>query len=173
MQIQKKAVDLTDLAIGIVVLGIFVSIGAYILTNLRDSKLTDLTVLTKVNEVLTFTGNTATLTNTWGRAVINVTNGTTGNIVAPGNYSVSISSVDGTISITNLTSTLQPWNVSYTYYNTTSRPDYTLANQSAIGLGEYGNWFKIIVIVGVASLVLGIIFMSFGRGSTSQSGGSY
>lgn len=81
---KKGMVDLTDLAIGIVVLGIVVSVGATILINVRD------------------------------------------------------------------TSTA----------NTTS---YNLSDKAAIGLGEYGNWFKIIVIVGVAAVILGLIFMAFGR----------
>lgn len=78
------AVDLAGLAIGIVVLGIVVSIGATILINVRD-------------------------TNTAGTA------------------------------------------------------SYNLADDAAIGLGEYGNWFKILVIVGVAAVVLGLIFMAFGK----------
>jgi hypothetical protein len=84
LELKKPAVDLTDLAIGIVVLGIVVSVGATILINVRD-------------------------TNT--------------------DYDAS-------------------WNVS---------------NAAAAGLAEYGNWFKIIVIVGVAAVILSLIFMAFGR----------
>ncbi len=29
------------------------------------------------------------------------------------------------------------------------------------GLAEFGNWFDIIVIIGIAGLILGIIFISF------------
>ena len=81
---KKSAVDLTDLAIGIVVLGIVVSVGANVLINVRD-------------------------TNTAGTSAYNV------------------------------------------------------ADKAAIGIAEYGNWFKIIVIVGVAAVVLSLIFMAFGR----------
>ena len=94
MQITKQAIDLTDLAVGIIVLGIVVSIGANILIQIRDS------------------------------------NGL--------------------------------------YANTTP---YNLSNQAAIGLSEYGNWFKILVIVGVATVVLSLIFMAFGR--SGSMGGSY
>lgn len=92
--LKKPAVDLTDLAIGIVVLGIVVSVGATILINVRD-------------------------TNT----------------------------VSGTA-----------WNVS---------------DKAASGLGEYGNWFKIIVIVGVAAVVLSLIFMAFGRRQAAGGGMTY
>ena len=85
----KMAVDLSDLAIGIVILGIVASVGATVLVNVRDT-------------------------------------------------------------------------------NTASNIAYNLANNAAIGLGEYGNWFKILVIVGVAGVILGLIFMAF-RGK----GGSY
>lgn len=85
MEMQKKsAVDLTDLAIGIVVLGIVVSVGATILINVRDT-------------------------------------------------------------------------------NTANGVAYNLSNSAAVGIAEYGNWFKIIVIVGVAAVVLSLIFMAFGR----------
>jgi hypothetical protein len=83
-KLRKQAVDLTDLAIGIVVLGIVASVGATVLINVRDT-------------------------------------------------------------------------------NTTADTAYNLADNAAIGIGEYGNWFKIIVIVGVAAVILSLIFMAFGR----------
>lgn len=82
--LRKQAVDLTDLAIGIVVLGIVVSVGATVLLNVRDT-------------------------------------------------------------------------------NTTDDTAYNLADDAATGIAEYGNWFSIIVIVGVAAVVLSLIFMAFGR----------
>ncbi len=88
MQYKKSAVDLTDLALGIVVLGIVVSIGATILVHVRDTNAAD---------------------------------------------SVS----------------------------------YNLADDAATGLAEYGSWFRIIVIVGVAAVILALIFMAFGRGASS------
>jgi hypothetical protein len=89
MEYKKLAIDLTDLAIGILVLGIVVSVGATILVNVRDTNDAD-----------------------------------------------SIS--------------------------------FNLADDAATGLAEYGNWFKIIVIVGVAAVILALIFMAFGRGSSSN-----
>ena len=81
---KKGAIDLTELAIGIVVLGIVVSVGATILINVRDT------------------------------------------------------STSGTVA-------------------------YNLSDDAATGIAEYGNWFKIIVIVGVAAVVLGLIFLAFGN----------
>jgi len=91
---KTSAVDLTDLAIGIVVLGIVVSIGATILLNVRDT-------------------------------------------------------------------------------NTENDTAYNLAGSAATGLAEYGNWFDIIVIVGVAAVILSLIFMAFGRRAGGGGGVSY
>lgn len=96
-KLQKSAVDLTDLAIGIVVLGIVVSVGATILVNVRD---TNYTLSPTCNE-------TSGILHGCGSA-------------------------------------------------------YNVADAAATGLAEYGNWFKIIVIVGVAAVVLSLIFLAFG-----------
>jgi len=85
---KKSAVDLTDLALGVVVLGIVVSVGVTILTNIRDT-------------------------------------------------------------------------------NQPNSPAYNITNMAANGLAEYGNWFKIIVIIGVAAVILALIFMAFGKGSNT------
>ena len=105
---KQSAVDLTDLAIGIVVLGIVVTIGATILLNVRD-------------------------TNYELAAGCNATSG-------------------------NYTECNHAW---------------TLADSAASGIAEYGNWFDIIVIVGVAAVILSLIFMAFGRAGSGQSGMQY
>jgi hypothetical protein len=48
-----------------------------------------------------------------------------------------------------------------------------LADDASVGISEYGNWFKIIVIVGVAAVVLSLIFMAFGRNNAANAGVSY
>lgn len=88
-RLKNPAVDLTDLALGIVILGIVVSIGSTILLGVRDT-------------------------------------------------------------------------------NTTDDTAYNLANAAAEGLAEYGNWFDIIVIVGIAAVIIALIFMAFGRGGGSM-----
>ncbi len=93
-KLRRQAVDLTDLAIGIVVLGIVVTVGATVLLNVRDT-------------------------------------------------------------------------------NTENDTAYNLADAAATGIAEYGNWFKIIVIVGVAAVVLSLIFMAFGRRGQAGGGMAY
>jgi len=98
MKMKKNAVDLTDLAIGIVVLGIVVTIGATIMLNVRDTRYVE----------------TATCNDTSG-------------------------------------------------IHTGCDSAWSTADAAATGLAEYGNWFDIIVIVGVAAVILSLIFMAFGR----------
>lgn len=91
---KKSAMDLTELAIGIVILGIVVSVGATIMINVRDT-------------------------------------------------------------------------------NPDSSAAYNLSDSTANGLAEYGNWFKILVIVGIAGGILTLIFMAFARPQEAEGGGQY
>ena len=176
-ELKKSAVDLTELAIGLIVLGIVVSIGAYILVTMRDTHLTDLSVVTTSNETITGSNSTGTnLANAWGKSVLYVTNATGGELLTTTNYTTSVSTEGAMNVLTTPGSTYQAGslNVTYQWYNTSSRADYTLSQDASVGLGEYGNWFKILVIVGVAAVVLALIFMAFGnRSSSAGIGGEY
>jgi len=39
---------------------------------------------------------------------------------------------------------------------------YNISDAAATGLGEYGNWFSIIIIVSIAAVILALIFSAFG-----------
>ena len=179
MNKRKSAVDLTDLAIGVLILGIAVTIGIRVLINVRDNQLTSLSSLTASNESTWINSSTDTLTNTWVSGITECFGNYTGSAassvpanttITSANYTLSISSVDGTGTLTNSTSDVFPDAAcSYNYYNTSSRQDYTLADNAATGLSEYGNWFDIIVIVGVAAVILALIFLAFGRRNTGGS----
>jgi len=166
-KMKKNAVDLTDLAIGIIVLGLVVTIGATILLNVRDNTLTGLPVVTTANESVDISSTgTDTFTNTWvsstSATCINTSNSAA---VGSGNYTITVDASTGTGTITNATTDAaynHPWNCTYTTYDTT-QADWALPNNAATGIAEYGNWFDIIVIVGIAGLILSFIFMAFGR----------
>ena len=51
---------------------------------------------------------------------------------------------------------------------TAGTPGYNLSDEAAIGLAEYGNWFNILVIVGVAAVILGLIFVAFRPGQMGR-----
>jgi len=172
LEYKKSAVDLTDLALGIIVLGVVVSIGATILFNYRDSRVTSLDTASVVNESATATDGGDALAQTYFKSVTSVVNATGGQLVQPANYSTSLDTATGTGTLTfNGASSYNGSSVkvTYDYYNLSS-PEYALSNNASVGLGEYGNWFTIIVIVGVASVILSLIFMAFGgnRGQSSS-----
>jgi hypothetical protein len=180
---KKNAVDLTDLALGIVVLGIIVSIGANILVNVRDSQLTDLPTVTTNNETTFINATGDNFANTWVNTVdscfANFTGSgtvTTANTSIPSaNYSLSVNAANGVGTITNGTTVVYADAAcTYTTYDTT-QANWALADDAANGLAEYGDWFDIIVIVGIAAVIIALIFMAFGRGGSSSPGigGSY
>ena len=72
------------------------------------------------------------------------------------------SATDGVCGVKALTASANNslWNCTYSGNNVSSTA-YKLANDASVGVGEYGNWFKILVIVAVAALILGLIFLAF------------
>lgn len=178
---KKSAVDLTDLAMGIIVLGIVVSIGGTILLTFRDARTTELSVDSIVNETMGLVNETGELLDVkWVSGVTECTNLTGNQPIGSANYSVTVNTIDGAGTVAfvgadvNYNNT-EHWVCTYNIYNTT-RQDWQLANNASLGLAEYGNWFKIIVIVGVAALVLGLILLAFGDRSAigeDVGGGSY
>jgi len=171
-KIKKAVVDLTDLALSILVMGFVVSIGAYTLITHRNSRLTSLPTTITSNETTFINGTTDILANTWVKSVDACINATSNETIATGNYTATVDDF-GYVTIDNLTATnYNDAKCTYTWYNT-SQADWALANDAAVGIAEYGNWFKIIVIVGVAAVVLSLIFMAFGQRSGGHSGVSY
>jgi ABC-type transport system involved in multi-copper enzyme maturation permease subunit len=172
---KKSAVDLTDLAIGIIVLGIVVSIGVVILIGIRDSRLTDLSTFSLMDSVAPTGNNVRALTQSsesWFKGITSVVNESGTYPISSANYTVSLNQF-GKATLTNTSANAKiadAWNITYDSYNT-SRTDFSTANKAALGLGEYGNWFKIIVIVGVAAVILSLIFMAFGRNQGGSQGG--
>jgi len=175
MKYKNSAVDLTDLALGIMILGITVSIGAVILTGVRDSQVSEIDTYTVSNENFAVATTSNNLSVVGVKSVTAVTNSSSGVAVPATNYTVT-TSVPGAVGSVNVLAaseyTGEGINVSYTAYNTTD-PRFLIADKATIGLAEYGNWFDIIVIVGVAGLILALIFMAFGNRSGEGAGGSY
>ena len=171
--IKNSAVDLTELAIGVVVLGVVVSVGAVILVGVRDSQLTGTTTVTTVNESVATLGHTATaLSEQYFRSIVSVINSTGFETIGATNYTITTDGGVGSIAFSGAAGSLYNQtavDVTYTRYNV-SNPQYNLPDEAAIGLGEFGNWFKILVIVGIAAVVLSLIFLAFGRGGSATNG---
>jgi|TARA_R100000501_G_C2600106_1_gene97435 hypothetical protein len=172
MKYKKSAIDLTDLALGIVILGIVVSIGAVILTKVRDSSLDELDTFTVHNETVLVSNATDT-TISGGKSLTTVQNASSGLELTAANYTFTPATTAGADATIDWTSVYNGSNVniSYVSYNS-SDPRYSLANNATIGLAEYGNWFDIIVIVGVAGVILSLIFLAFGNANSNKDLGS-
>lgn len=169
MEYKKSAIDLTDLAIGVMVLGFTVAIGVRILVLFSSSRVTDLGTNTVTNETTPATDAGDRLAQTWVKEVSSILNISDGTTVPTTNYTTTISSTTGEGTVTFApTSAYNGSNVRVTYdvYNLTDE-QYALPQDAATGLAEYGNWFDIIVIVGIAGVILSLIFMSFGRSSSA------
>lgn len=176
------AVELTEFAIGVIVLGIVVTIGSSVFSNFKDAQVTNLPIGYVKSESITPTTNGANFSKTpllgWGRDVTECINGTAGPTIRPGNYSVTVDPNWGTMTITNNTAasggefvpSKTAWICNYTLYNTSDQR-YALPDKAGIGLGEYGNWFKIVVIVAISAVILGLIFSAFGRATHGGEGG--
>ena len=177
MKQRNTAVDLTDLAIGIMVLGIVVSVGAVIMLNLRDNQFSEIDGNTILNEVASINITADTLAESWFNAITICTNRSAGSNaeITSGNWTLTeTTSTDSNYAALTNASTTVWGNVScnYTTYDTTD-VRWSLPNDTALGLAEYGNWFEIIVIVGIAGLILSLIFMAFGNRGTQGSDVNY
>ena len=175
---KKSAIDLTELAIGIVIIGIAVSIGAIILTKMGNNQITNAASYQVANESVSPTTSGTALSTAWVKSVNQVYNESNGLLFTSPNYTLTINPENGYGTLSNSTCTLQTgwtctsWKVSYTVYNV-SDVRYSLPNKASLGLGEYGNWFKILVIVGIASVILALIFIAFGNKGSQSIGTSY
>src|SRR4030042_6188987 len=124
MELQKKAVDLTDLAIGILILGIVVSIGSSVLITTRNARLPDLESVSTINETMTTVTETGeTFANTWVTSVTQCVNSSNGHVINAANYTLTVDSTNGLGKITysggdNTYPNNTNWKCTYTRYNT-------------------------------------------------------
>jgi len=156
----------------LVVVGILLGMGIYILASTQDALTTEYTI-TNETVVATDAGTAVAEATDCGFnsfAVTNVFNGSLGYVVQPANYTFSAS--QGTI--TNLTSdqcgpeTGCRWNVTYTYRsgeddNTASSNYCDSLGTAVTGTGDFADWIAVIVVVIAAAIVLGIVLSSFGK----------
>ena len=150
----------------LVVAGIILVLGVIILQEMRDTdtftKAISGTVSNEVITTVTETGeNLAKATAPAGVCTVTaVTNSTSATAIPSTNYTatncnVKYSSVGNGQGFNN-----SNWNVTYTY--TEGDEAYRGTNDTIVGLGSFGDFWTIIVLAIVASIVIGLILMSFG-----------
>jgi len=174
IETKKSAVDLTELAMGILIVGIIVSIGTVVLLNFRDSRLTSLSTVSVSNDTVLLADDSGAsqVSTAWFKSITSITNESGGETIAAENYTIAADSFgNGIITMASDSEyNATDLNVNYDYYNQ-SDTQWALPNSAALGLGEYGNWFTILVIVGIAAVILALIFLAFGSKGGIGSGG--
>ena len=173
---NKKAASIGALypaVLMVVLVGIVLGVGLYILTATSDAISSDAkTVVNESGIDLDVAGGTtlagAAFCGANNFVITSVNNGS--DVLGAGNYSVDRDTgviVNETIEYQDTTPNLM--NVSYTYSgaNDQSATGYckTLTT-TATGLGGLADWIAVIVVVLAAAIVLGIVLSSFGRGSS-------
>ena len=86
-------------------------------------------------------------------AIVNATDGTT---VSTGNYTLTGNVV--------YNATVWNWgdvNIAYTY--TRGGEAYDAANQTIVGLGTFADFWEIIILAVIITIVIGLLLMTFGR----------
>lgn len=150
--------------IALIVAGVFLVLGLVMLQEIRDTDVvSSVNTLTTQNETLTTVTETGeTLANNELPAAVCtitlVTNATGGETIAAANYTqtncVLVSAAGGTYNNSN-------WNVTYdTGYGDQA---YTGGNTTVVGLGTFADFWEIIVLAIVISVVIGLLLTVFGR----------
>jgi hypothetical protein len=165
---KKKGMSIGDMypaVLTIVLVGIVLGVGLYVLSTLHTSIATDYSG--SQNSINASAGTTTltdasltefallsidTATNQTGTAVTNYTSTSAGVITWGADVIV--------LSATDLI------NVTYTYnYDATSSAEESITT-TITGLATFADWIAIIVVVIAAAIVLGIVLSSFGRKNT-------
>jgi hypothetical protein len=184
MKINKKGnIDMTGIALSIIILGIVCAVGILITQNVATSQITNTNIIRVNNE----TGSTALSPTApmhtqviWVNEPTDVLTLYTANngTVCTSNVTTTVSEGTATLTMTSASQSSPNacnntvMNVTYNRYNA-SDPRFDVASKASIGLGEYGNWFKIIVIVAISAVILGLIFTAFRGNAEGGSGQSY
>jgi len=162
--------------ISIVIVGVTLVVGIYLMSTLSDTMKIDVTTTgTNTNETLTNVTNLtstdfAILTTNSGATctLSNVYNATDGVVITSGNYtqptSCSIQATDASQYIGN------DWNVTYTYsYTVSTATEASNASDDLVtALSNGTSWISILVVVGFAVLVLSMLMNGLGSAATES-----
>jgi len=166
---DKRGLGLDDIypaVLTIVLIGIILGIGLYVLAEVESNTYNKGTVVTVLKEATLINHTTdhnvldtisarswgnPTLTGLWNDtktyAVANATVSSAGVITNTSSYSFDDDSVK----------------VNYTYTWSADSAASGAINESVSGIGGFAEWIAVIVVVMAAAIVLGIVLKSFGR----------
>jgi len=162
--------DLYPAVLTIVLIGLVLGIGLYVMSEVREEIATEYTGSdTAVNITATSPANTTTLTDSTSddyylKSIDSVVyeNGSSTTIPSS-NYSFTSTGIitwaDELVAVTD-----NRVNITTTYiYDVANSPEEAV-NDSLEGLDDFASWIAVIVVVLAAAIVLGIVLRSFGQG---------
>ena len=175
---NKKGLSLGDMypaVLTIVLIGIILGVGIYILGQVGEGVAAD--TITITNETITLVdtaaGNSvATASDCQARSFLATTllNGSGGETIEAANYTLSTAGLLQSTAAATAGYNNSVTNISYTYTGTlrtgTTDPCNVLGTAET-GTGGFATWIAVIVVVLAAAIVLGIVISSFGRRSAS------
>jgi len=168
--------DLNDLypaVLTIVLIGLVLGIGIYVMAEVREEIATDHTGTDfEVNVTATSPANTTTLSDSTADGYYLKTIDTvvydngSATVIPASNYSFTTAGVitwaDELVLVGD-----NRVNVTTTYiYDATNSPEEAV-NDSLEGLADFASWIAVIVVVLAAAIVLGIVLRSFGQGRSA------
>jgi len=162
---DKRGLSLQDLypaVLTIVLVGIVLGVGLYVLAEFRLGIATDYTGTDSVNGSGTLNANTTTLANSTSTGYNLVTATAVYNTTGD---SVTITFTDAGVVSYNDTSPAiaEGVNITSTFnYDKAGTPEASTAT-FITGLATFADWIAIIVVVIAAAIVLGVVLSSFGR----------
>jgi len=158
--------DIYPAVLTIVLIGIILGIGLYVLSELEDQMYNSASV-SKTREDGCYVNDT-------GFTVSNASLGLTDfsldtvviynvtKVLTSGNYTFTSAGV-----ITNATAAVgwlpsYLWTINYTYSYNVDTDATDAVNETIAGLGDFAGWIAVIVVVIAAAIVLGIVLSNFG-----------
>ena len=161
--------DIYPILLTLVTIGLLLGVGLLVLGEVRTQIATVQTgtAQNSVNATATTPTNTTTLTDStrtcYNLISVSVVNETTGIAIPTANYSSSVAGVitwtpaflgSGDDEIVNISSTYN--------YDVEGSSEQAMSGFTS-GIGGFGDWFAVIVVVIAAAMVLGIVLSNFGR----------
>jgi len=167
---KQMAQPMNKFIIAVVVIGVTLIMGIFIAATIQDATREGSTAGSISNETLTTVSNITAETvanaglNDFSMTIGIVTNATDGVVIAAGNYTSTLSGTviatdAGAISTFNNTN----WNVSYTYIYSGDTNTSDAAGDLVTALSGGSAWITILIVVGFATIVLGMLTQGLSR----------
>jgi len=168
------ATSMNQFITGVVVVGVVLVMAIFIAGSIQDATYEDNTVATVTNETgswlneTTYTVDSSTATNFAGLTILSAINTTDNSSIGVGNFSVSGSG------FTNATATT--WDSIWVTYSYSYSADTAASNASSdlvTSLSNGSGWLTILIVVGFATIVLGMLTSGLGRSARVESSLAY